>query len=177
MIFLHGFPFDHNSELASHLPHLLALNRNKGLPEVDFVHLNDGFESPRCWSATCDGPGKSGCVSNSSDGSTGISGILGLDDEFTAQGSALNQLCYTSRYCCGQFIVSRRAVLTRSRDFYRLALKLSVDRRDCSAFENLWHVIFRHEIHFSGLGISSFLELAEEHHGIAPTFQVAVADI
>ena len=35
------------------------------------------------------------------------------------------------------------------------------DSTTSSSLENLWHAIFRHELHFTGLGISEFLELAE----------------
>ena len=124
MIFIHGYPFDHNEQLVDLLPRLLRLNRERGLPSFDYVNLNDVWESPRCQ------PLHRRAEEEQEEAT--FSELLGLNDEFAGSepaGAATE--CFSSRYCCGQFLVSRDAVLSRPRSFYRLALKLSLDRREC----------------------------------------------
>lgn len=182
-MFLHGFPFDHNEKLEHLLPALIEANRISGLPAFDFVHFNDVWASARCFSSR----------------QAGISHILGLDEELLNLPKDTNHSlgsvphvsgvrCYSSIYCCGQFMVSRSAVLSRPKKFYQLALKLVLDRRECrysrfstmcyfipyvftylikkcfssifcSSMENLWHAIFRNEAQFTGMGLAEYATL------------------
>jgi hypothetical protein len=127
MIFIHGYPFDHNENLVEILPRLLRLNRDLGLPPYDFVHLNDVWETPRCWKNSA-----ASAVFKKEYDQLSLSEILGLDDElFGSEPPGAMTGCYSARFCCGQFLVSRAAVLSRPRSFYRLALKLTLERQEC----------------------------------------------
>ena len=147
MIFLHGYPFDHNPYLEEQLFELFKINRNYGLPEFRFVHLNLELH-PKC-------------VLNRAP--NGQSRLLGLDEELFNKSSSKSfgmprsEICYSAKFCCGQFLVSRKAVLARPRSFYRLALKLAQEQNDCIQLEFLWHAIFRKEAVFTGLNLGQFL--------------------
>eukprot|EP00614_Pseudopedinella_elastica_P020195 CAMPEP_0172649434 /NCGR_PEP_ID=MMETSP1068-20121228/241785_1 /TAXON_ID=35684 /ORGANISM="Pseudopedinella elastica, Strain CCMP716" /LENGTH=680 /DNA_ID=CAMNT_0013463785 /DNA_START=140 /DNA_END=2183 /DNA_ORIENTATION=- len=147
MIFLHGYPFDHNPWLEEQLFELFKINRNYGLPEFRFVHLNLELH-PKC-------------VLNRAP--NGQSRLLGLDEELFNKSSSKSfgmprsEICYSAKFCCGQFLVSRKAVLARPRSFYRLALKLAREQGSCNQLEFLWHAIFRKEAVFTGLNLGEFL--------------------
>mmetsp|Transcript_47842 Transcript_47842/g.108567 ORF Transcript_47842/g.108567 Transcript_47842/m.108567 type:complete len:488 (+) Transcript_47842:194-1657(+) len=148
MIFLHGYPFDHNPWLEEQLFELFKINRNYGLPEFRFVHLNLELH-PKC-------------VLNRAP--NGQSRLLGLDEELFNKSSSKSfgmprsEICYSAKFCCGQFLVSRKAVLARPRSFYRLALKLAREQGSCNQLEFLWHAIFRREARFTGLNLGQFLD-------------------
>lgn len=150
--FLHGYPFDHNPYLDRQLSAFFRLNRRGGIPGFQFIHLNyEVFNQ---------------CYRNSAPNS--ISKLLGLDDELLkswpreALGTAETKPCYVSRFCCGQFAVSKESIRRRTKDFYLLALKLTLDQRDCAQMENLWHAVFRSESTYTGLNLGEFLHAMGE---------------
>jgi len=158
-IFLHGFPFDHNTHLADLLKELFDWNRRTGLPFFDFMYAND-------WLFTR-------CYRNPRNNSIGE--MLGLDAEyFPYEGTRLSrQGCYLPKFCCAQFLVSREAIQRRPRSFYRLALKLvnelpyHPEMGPCAEMEMLWHAIFRWEAHFTGLTINEFVYALHDPTGFA----------
>lgn len=177
MVFLHGFPWDHNVDLEEQLRVLLAFNEAHGLPPFDFIHANN-ILSTGCFADTQgvaaalgldtvldEEPHVAGNVrtSGSRSGSRSSVSHRARAARLVAQGvydseADVPPLCFLPRFCCGQFLVTRDAVRARPRDFYRLALKLSLDLGRCNHFEYLWHAIFRHEAAFTGLNIGEFLE-------------------
>lgn len=149
MILLHGYPFDHNALILEHLRGLFEANREFGLPDLSYVHLNPNIYT-RCYH---------------NNATTALSRALGLDDELLRDwpapgpGMPTSYPCYHGKFSNAQFIVSRAAVHRRPLSFYRLALKLSVDQEDCIQLEWLWHAIFRGEKSFTGLHLAEFLQL------------------
>jgi len=131
VVFLHGYPVDHNPYLLEQLQTLL----DKDLPVPDFLHLNSESVLLRCQRYTRN---------------TTIIRHLGLQANAT-------ETCYQPKYCCSQFVVAKEAILKRSLHFYRMLRKLTMDNQDCSQMEHLWHVVFGHAASFDGLSIKDLL--------------------
>lgn len=161
MIFLHGDPEDHNAAIFHELEELFAHNEAEGggLPDVSFVHANaETFGGCYFMDNLVGSISSSLGLDTEFLGSfkTGVNAIVGQHDDYSTVFGE-HQPCFLAKYCCAQFIVSRAAVMSRPKKFYRLALKLSLDLRDCFQLEWLWHAIFRHEAFFSGFTIRELL--------------------
>jgi len=134
MVFLHGKPLDHNPVVLIQLRDLVQ----SGVALPGFLHLNSFVRSTmlRCISAKQ------------------IGNLIPLVKLLQHRE---RPDCFQPKYCCGQFIVSREAVLNRTLHFYHMLRKLAIDNQDCSVLEHIWHVIFGHSPEYDGLSITDLL--------------------
>lgn len=130
-IFLHGDPQTHNPHLLQQLYWFFSRSKHE-LKNIDFLHLN-------CQEY----------VERYSTNAGTLLGLLGFDSQaFTNSGNLTENetasgLRYFASECCAQFIVSSKAIRNHSLDFWRLALKLTLDNRSfCIVWEYIWHAVF-----------------------------------
>ena len=145
MLLLPGNPTGHNPKLIDQLIRLdQRLENGSSLPLFDFVHLNSADEKGQVFDR---------CVEYDRDSYVIKLGLGNLSSELGT--------CFHPLYCCGQFMVTREAILRRPLVFYRLALKAVTEAQDCSGMEHSWHAVFRFERQFSGKSIDNLFSVDE----------------
>jgi hypothetical protein len=129
-IFLHGNPEDHNPHLFEQLNWLVNQSKEV-LSSIDFLHLN-------CQEY----------VHRRSTDAGFLLTLLGFDmDAFTSHGNLSRNetssgMRYFSSQCCAQFMVSSKVIRTYSLDFWKVALKVTLDnKRFCIVWEYMWHAV------------------------------------
>lgn len=130
-IFLHGGPESHNPHIFEQLEWLLN-DTDRELKEVRFLQLN------------CEE-----YVMRRSVNAGNLLALLGFDPEaFTELGSLtagqiVSGMRYFASQCCAQFIVSSKTIQAYPLDFWKLALKLTLDNKQfCINWEYMWHAVF-----------------------------------
>ena len=130
-VFLHGRPESHNPHLFEQLEWLLN-DTDRELKELRFLQLN------------CEE-----YVMRRSVNAGNLLALLGFDAEaFTKLGNlTAEQIASGMRYfasqCCAQFVVSSKAIHAYPLDFWKLALKLTLDNKQfCIVWEYMWHAVF-----------------------------------
>lgn len=129
------------------MPSLLEHNERMGLPVIDFVHMN-AYPFTRC---------SQGMIETNS-----LHALLGIEHLITNT----SESCFTPRYCCGQFIVSRAAVRRHPRKLYRVGLKIMMERRLCNVMENFWHALFRGEAFYTGLSMYELVDTLDRQTAV-----------
>lgn len=130
-IFLHGNPQDHNPHLVEQLVWLVN-ESHETLRQSEFLHLN-------CQEY----------VHRRSTNAGALLSLLGFDRySFTSHGS-LNAdeissgMRYFASQCCAQFMVSSRLIRKYPLEFWKIALKVTLDYKHfCIVWEYMWHAVF-----------------------------------
>ena len=130
-VFLHGVPDSHNPHIYEQLEWFFN-GINKELREIRFLQLN-------CQEYV---------MRRSANAGT-LLALLGFDGEaFTVLGNLTTEqinsgMRYFASQCCAQFAVSSSAIRAYPLDFWKLALKLTLDNKQfCIVWEYMWHAVF-----------------------------------
>jgi len=128
ILFSHGRPEAHNPNILEHWSWFIEQVQQD--TKRHFFNASIGFLSANCGIY----------VARYTKGRP-ILDLLGYNRTINPLANQAKTL-FLRTYCCAQFIVHRSRILLHPLSFWRLALKIVIDTKDCSHFEHLWYILF-----------------------------------